>query len=190
MRASTRPARQSKVSYKDPSSSDDEEDEPPGVVPADPRRGQPESRSEVQSDDNDDDKDFTDFDVFAFNKSKDVIERSVVKEEASPSGIKCYTRLRKVQSKTEVIELPRPGRSLRRLTKAGKSKAVDDNSGSDGVEATQARRSLRQSNVKNLKDASSSDEDVEDDGMLWLVFLFEGFAQSLSNFTCEFLSMS
>jgi len=131
VRASTRPARQSKVSYKDPSSSDDEQDEPPCVVPA--GRGPPETQAEDMRDD-DDCKDFTDFEAFAFTERNDVSKRGVVKEDVSSGGIKCYSRLKKVQSKTEVIALPRAGRRLRRPTRAGKSN--DDCSGSDGVEAS------------------------------------------------------
>jgi len=135
VRASTRPARQSKVSYKDPSSSDDEQDEPHCVVST--GRGQPETRAEDMRDDDygdDDDKDFTDFDVFAFTQSKDVSKRAVVKEDAPPSVIKCYTRLKKAQTKTEVIAVPRAGRRLRKLSRAGKSK--DACPGSDGLEAS------------------------------------------------------
>lgn len=99
-------------------------------------RGKPEGSSEAQAEDmrDDDDKDFTDFDVFAFTKSKNLLERGVVEEDASPGGVRCYTRLKKVQSKSEVIALPRVGRRLRRLTGAAKSK--DDCSGSDGLEAS------------------------------------------------------
>lgn len=168
VRASSRPTRQSKVSYKDASSSDDEQDEPRCVVSA--GRGQPETQAENMRDDeygDDDDKDFTDFDVFAFTQSKNGSKRAVVKEDAPPSVIKCYTRLKKVQTKTEVIAVPRAGQRIQRLSKAGKSK--DEGSGSDGLEASEEtlpgqRRSLREKNVKSLKDASSSDEDGEDDG--------------------------
>jgi hypothetical protein len=135
VRTSTRPTRQSKVSYKDPSSSDEEQEQPPSVLPA--SHGQPEDSSEIQDEDmkDADDKDFTDFDVFAFTKSKAVIKRGALIENSSSSGVKCYTRLNKVQSKTEVDTSSRSeSRRLRRLTTA----KPKDHCSSDGdfVEAS------------------------------------------------------
>ncbi len=43
------------------------------------------------------------------------------------------------------------------------------------------RRSLREKNFKNLKDASSSDEDGDDDGMLLFVFSMKTFNFQLRN---------
>jgi len=53
------------------------------------------------------------------------------------------------------------------------------------------RRSLRETNVRKLKEASSSDEDGEDDGMLLLVLLVSSLKSSLNHFqfspACFFL---
>lgn len=44
----------------------------------------------------DDDKDFIDFDVFVFIKSKNFFECGVVEEDVFFGGVRCYMRLKKV----------------------------------------------------------------------------------------------
>ncbi|XP_073385552.1 uncharacterized protein [Physcomitrium patens] len=132
-RFSSRPARQSVLSYKDHSSSDDEQFEPLGAVSK--SQDQLGAFSDAQDEEMQDasDKDLVDFGAYAFKKEDNGTKRKL--------STKTLCKEKTANDRT---------RRLRNLSKPASSKGEESLPGQ--------RRPLREYSIRNLKDASSSDE--------------------------------